>query len=76
MEAIVKLKKTLKTNIQFSFKENKFYVTVAGRKNHFEPNLFGALVSLRDLKEVIYVYNMMATVVAELDLNTRIWSKR
>lgn len=76
MEAIVKLKTKFNRDIQFAFKHNQFFVTLPTSKNFFEPRYFGPLISVKDLKEIIYVYNIVGSLIKELDLNTRIWTKR
>jgi hypothetical protein len=75
MEAIMSLRAKLKRDIQFAFKHNQFFITLPTFKNYFEPRFFGPLINVKDLKEIIYVYNVVGSLIEELDLNTRIWTK-
>jgi hypothetical protein len=73
---IMKIKRRYKAEIALSFFDNHLYLAISNNKDYFEPALWGKLFSFKDLKEIYELLHIANQVVDELDLNTRIWSKK
>ncbi len=79
MEAMLDIYNKYKFEISFSFIGNNMYCGMqirksVGRENHFEPNIKG--YSYEDVEKIVYIFGLIETIIAEMDLNTRIWTKK
>lgn len=75
MEAMVNIYKRFDGDIYFSFVGSRVYFANSVSQSMFEPNIFRSGVNFSDVKEMFDLFGMVSTVVEELNLNTRIWTK-
>jgi len=75
MEAMVKMKKKYKTKISFSFIGNYVYIALSIKKDLFEPQIFKSGISFNDVEQMDNQFRLINTIINEMNLNTRIWSK-
>jgi len=75
MEAMVKLSAEFSSGIQFSFVGSRVYCAMNFDSNLFEPNIFRSGVNFSDLSEMYNQFRIIHTLITELNLNTRIWTK-
>lgn len=71
-----KIKKKINQDISLSFINSKLYIAVPLSTDLFEPRIFGKeVVKAEDIFEYYSYIKLMAGIVEDLDLNTRIWTK-
>ncbi|NNC83271.1 MAG: DUF3137 domain-containing protein [Flavobacteriales bacterium] len=58
-----------------SFKDSKVYVAIPISKEFFEPSIFRSIIDKEATREYHDDMMLAISLVEELDLNTRIWSK-
>lgn len=75
MQEMTKLSNKIKLPIYFSFRGEYVHVAVANNSNLFEPKLFGELVKIQDIEHMHNVFSFFMSIIDEMNLNTRIWSK-
>ncbi len=75
MEKLVQLRKRVGAPVYLSFKLDKLFVAIENGGEWFEPSLFRSLLSLDVFKGYIENLNQILSIVEELNLNRRIWSK-
>ncbi len=75
MEAIVNVHKTYNMKMKFSFTGSKVYCAIAMKKNMFEPTIKRD-VKYNDIEEFYTILNLIETIITEMNLNTRIWTKK
>jgi len=75
MEAMVNIKKKYKRRIYFSFIGSRVYMAMSFSKDLFEPRIFSSGVKLRDVEQMNEQFLMIESLIQELNLNTRIWTK-
>ncbi|MFW6035670.1 MAG: DUF3137 domain-containing protein [Halanaerobiales bacterium] len=81
MEKILKLNNEIMTKeksmISMSFINSKIYLALPLNRDLFEPSIFGKkVVKEEDIIEYYHYIKLMAGIVEDLDLNTRIWTKK
>lgn len=79
MQRLVEFRTRLNTPIALAFINSLIYIAIPTRKNHFEPPSMWAGSARLNLDEVVaYLEDvrMAEEIVADLNLNTRIWSKQ
>ncbi|MDD3626120.1 MAG: DUF3137 domain-containing protein [bacterium] len=76
MRRIVEFKKKTRKDIRLSFISNHVFVAISNNKNMFEPRLFKTLLDFNVIREYYEDLIEAVSVVEELNLNTRIWSKQ
>lgn len=80
MARIVDFAKETRASIRLSFIQSKVFVAIPTWHNYFEPPSFFApaytLARSETLQKYLDELNFALAVVEELNLNTRIWSKR
>lgn len=76
MDRILTLKKTSNIKISFSFIDSNIYMALPILKNLFEPRIFNNNYSYEFLKESFSYLITFISIVDELNLNTRIWTKK
>ncbi len=75
MEAMVAVYKKYNLKMSFSFIGANMYCGMeTGRKNYFEPNLKG--YGYEDIEETVRIFGLIETIITEMNLNTRIWTKK
>lgn len=75
MEAMVRIHKQYKRKVSISFIGSRVYVAMSFNKNLFEPKIMGKGVNFNDVEFMFNLFVMNETIVHELNLNTRIWTK-
>lgn len=75
MEAMVKLYKTFKEPIHFSFVGTRVYCAIDFSKELFEAPTFKTCISIRQIEKLHSLFMLNATIINKLNLNTRIWTK-
>ncbi|MBI2966294.1 MAG: DUF3137 domain-containing protein [Bacteroidetes bacterium] len=76
MTRMTDYKRKTKRKVHFSFRTSNMYLAIPISKDLFEPSLFKTLVRYEPIREYYESIALVADVVTDLDLNTRIWSKR
>src|SRR5699024_12439925 len=74
MEKLIAFRKRRRKAIDISFKGNKVEVAVSSKRGHFKASIF-RFMKHGQVKEVYEDLIFFFTIIEELDLNTRIWSK-
>ena len=76
MEAMVNLYRRFDGEIYFSFVGSRVYFANSFNVALFEPNIFRSGVNFSDIKEMFDLFGMTSVLIQELNLNTRIWTKK
>ncbi|MCP4263526.1 MAG: DUF3137 domain-containing protein [Planctomycetes bacterium] len=76
MERIVEFRKKTDRKIYLSFVGSKVFVAVSYTKSLFEPRLFRTLLDFGPIREYFRDLQLAIGIVGDLNLNTRIWSKK
>ncbi|THB74667.1 MAG: DUF3137 domain-containing protein [Gammaproteobacteria bacterium] len=76
MERITKFRKKSGQRISLSFKGSKVYIAIPFSKNLFEPSIFSTILDFKPVKEFFDDFALMIDIVEDLNLNTRIWTKK
>jgi hypothetical protein len=76
MERILEMNKNCEATVSLSFINSKVYIAFPLKRNCFEPPIFSSILKPDLLNEDINTVNFMCDIVQELDLNTRIWTKK
>ncbi len=76
MEAMLHIRKTYNGYVYFSFIGSQVYVALYNKKDMFEPRIFGSGVRFEDVLLMSEQFRTIQTIVRELNLNTRIWTKQ
>lgn len=75
MQRILQYKfKTLK-DIRLGFAFSNVYIAIPFKQLLFEPSLFGKIVSFEKVAEYFEIISLTVSIVDDLNLNTRIWTK-
>ncbi len=75
MEAMVNLYNQYKLRMYFSFKEESVYCAIPFNKNLFEPKIGKNGIQYNDIEEMYMLFGLIETIIKEMNLNTRIWTK-
>jgi len=76
MERIINFREKTGRRIYLSFVGSKVFVAVTYTKRLFEPKIFTTLLDFEMVREYFEDLQLAAGIVDDLNLNTRIWSKR
>lgn len=76
MQRITEFKKKTGKTIHLSFTQDKLMVAIPYGKDQFEPRLFRSIIDYEQIREFYDVFALVVGVVEDLNLNTRIWSKK
>lgn len=76
MARIVDFKKRTNRKIYLSFVGSKVFVAVSYTRNLFEPRLFRTILNFELVQEYFEDLQLAIGIVDDLNLNTRIWSKK
>lgn len=76
MERIYELNKRCSYTISLSFKGSCVFIAFPLNKDYFEPPVHKSLLTSGFLNEDTEVIRFMYGIIKDLDLNTRIWTKR
>jgi hypothetical protein len=75
MEALVVIYKKYKRKMHLSFIGSRVYVAMNFSQDLFEPKIYKSGVKFDDVEFMYNLFLMNATIIHELNLNTRIWTK-
>lgn len=75
MERILAYSEKHELTPSISFKDSQVYVAIPISKDFFEPRIFRTLLDKEKTREYYDDMQLAISLVEELDLNTRIWSK-
>lgn len=75
MEKILEFKNKSAKNIQLSFVDSRLFVTLPYSRDLFEPKIFGEIIGFENIRDYYEDLNLAVSLVEELNLNTRIWTK-
>lgn len=75
MEAMTKLRKDFNVPLNFSFIGNRIYCAMSFSKELFEPKIMRSGVKFEDVENMFNLFSVNETIIKELNLNTRIWTK-
>nr|WP_319397525.1 DUF3137 domain-containing protein [uncultured Carboxylicivirga sp.] len=75
MQAMVKIRQTLKEDFRFSFVGNRVYCAVGFNKGLFEPRIRKSGVNFQDVEFMHQLFSLIELIIHEMNLNTRIWTK-
>ncbi len=76
MERINTFRQKTGKKISLSFIGSKVFIAVPFKKDLFEPRIFRTMLDIKPIEECYENFKLMADVVEDLDLNTRIWMKK
>ena len=76
MRRILEFKKKWGTKIYLSFVDSKVYIAISLKKNLFETRLFKTIVDYSFIEENVKYLLLLISIVEDLNLNTRIWTKK
>lgn len=75
MEAMLRIKNKYQCPVHFSFIGTRVFCAMSFRKDLFEPRIFSSGVNFEDIERVYQLFMANETIINELNLNTRIWTK-
>lgn len=75
MEAIVNIYKKYKKRVHFSFIGSRVFVAMSFNKDLFEPRILKSGVRFEDMEQMNDQFSLIQTLIHEMNLNTRIWTK-
>jgi hypothetical protein len=75
MRHIADFKKNTKRHIYLSFIDSKICVAISYTKDLFEPKLYKTLLDFKPIQEYFEDLQLVISIVNDLNLNTRIWTK-
>ena len=76
MSRITEFKEKYPNYLYLSFVDSQLYVAISFTKNLFEPNYFQKLTDFKMVKEYFDDLHLVISIVEELNLNNRIWTKQ
>jgi len=74
MEGMVNIRKKIGKNFYFSFVGERVYCGIEFNQALFEASIFRS-VSFKDVEFMHSLFTLIETIVTEMNLNTRIWTK-
>lgn len=75
MEAMIRIKKEYNKDVYFSFIGSRVFFAISISKDLFEPRIFSSGVKFDDILEMNRYFGIIDTIIHEMNLNTRIWTK-
>lgn len=75
MEALVKIHNLYKRPMHISFVGSRVYCAISFNENLFEPNIFKSGANFDDISLIYHLFMLNATIIQEMNLNIRIWTK-
>ncbi|MDB4334806.1 DUF3137 domain-containing protein [bacterium] len=75
MEAMVNIRRQLKQKFYFSFVGSRVFCAIKIDKAMFEPRIMKTGVSFKDVEYMFTLFSLIETIIHEMNLNTRIWTK-
>lgn len=75
MESLLNIYKVFNLPIHMSFMDGKVYLAILFSKDLFEPSIWKSGVNMKELNKLYQLLNLNKTIIEEMNLNTRIWTK-
>jgi len=75
MEAMIRIVEVYGKQVFFSFIGNRVFFAISIREDLFEPRIFSSGVKFEDIEKMNRHFGIIETLIQELNLNTRIWTK-
>ncbi len=75
MQRILEYRRKAKKSVQLSFIGSRVYVAIPYDSNLFEPTFFRTLVNVEPIQKYLEALSMAVSIVEDLNLNNRIWTK-
>lgn len=75
MEAILNIKRKYKKKMYLSFTGTNVYIAIQFGKGLFEPRIHSSGVRFSDMEQMYDMFQLIETIITEMNLNTRIWTK-
>jgi hypothetical protein len=75
METMVNFSNRFNDSVYFSFVGSRVYCAISFSGDLFEPNIFRSGVNFYDIKEMYHLFGIIESLIKEMNLNTRIWTK-
>ena len=75
MEAMVNIREKHPLDFHFSFVDQRVNCAIKFNKNLFEPVIWGKGLQLKDVEYFYNLLELIQTIIIEMNLNLRIWSK-
>ena len=75
MERLMALDKKFSRKIQFSYVGSSVFIAIPDSTNHFEASIWHTL-SKKSVEEEFYLICALLDIVNDMNLNTRIWTKK
>lgn len=76
MKRIVDFKKKTKRQFYISFVDSKIFIAISFLKNLFEPRVFKTVIDFGQIVDYYRDLELALSLIEELNLNRRIWSKQ
>jgi len=76
MESLLHIKNEYKRPVHFSFVDSRVYCALSFNKKLFEPKVIRSGVRFTDIATMYHLFKLNETIITELNLNTRIWTKQ
>ena len=75
MEAMIRIVEVYGKRVHFSFIGSRVYVAIMIDQDLFEPRIFSSGVRFEDVERMNRNFGIIETLIHEMNLNTRIWTK-
>lgn len=75
MERLLALEAQFNTGIMVSFQNSNILVAIPDSKNHFEANIWKPINDPSQIQDDFRTIHALISIIEELNLNTRIWTK-
>lgn len=75
MERLLALDRQFNKNITISFHNSNIFIAIPESKDHFEASIWKSISDINHLKDDFSTIHALVSIVEELNLNTRIWTK-
>lgn len=76
MKRIVEFRKKTGKRLYLSFVGSQAFLAIAYRRSLFEPRVFSSITGFKHVREYFEDLQLALGIVEDLNLNTRIWTKR
>lgn len=75
MERLLELDRKFGQGVTISFRDSTILIAIPDSKNHFEASIWNPITNIQSLSAEIETISALISIVDDLNLNTRIWSK-
>ena len=74
MERLLKMRMKFGAKMQVAFINSRMILLISMERNNFEAKLFSQ-ITVNDIRKDFYLAYNFISIIDELNLNTRIWTK-